>query len=500
MGTPVNLKLGVASRDGITIQTAAGTFRTGLTDGSFTKKLTKNGTGNQSVTGITVSEPDGTNNAGQYSIALATTSGIVSAVGSYHLLIYETADPTYSWDQVFQVTQDGFPGSVGSLTFTASANDGRVEDDTGTPLENATVYLSKAGGYLVSFQTDSNGLWGPAYFDASFGTVTITVVKSGYSVGAGALTVGASSVTGPGTDIALDVVSTGASVSASELWSFARRQADNKPGALADLKIKQLVNDALDRLAMDMERAGSWYIRRGYLQVEAPVNVTVTLAQGATTCALVSGSFPTWSGDGRLYFSSQPVIDIASRTDANNLVLSAPWGGASGDYSGTLFLDNYPLESNSFEFMGVLNGQTWPYAANALSIEKLWELQNDWANFSQRGALGYAVANNRMHLWPYPSQDAQVAYIYRARPLPLDDESDIADVDPTWISALRHLIAYYVAFYFGSAVAGPAEKCLELYTQAKDRLVANAKTPSGIGNRQRGTRRDYWHSQGWGQQ
>ena len=488
----IYVKAGTAFRDQIVVQTLAGTFTTALTDGSFTKRLSLGTTGNLSTTGLTITEVSAANNPGVYDVLIP--AALLTTNGSYTLVLYVTADPTFSYVQEYIVTSDGTPSGAGILTFTATASDGRVVDSSAAAVAGATVYLSYSG-YITSFTTNASGLWGPWASDASVGAVVITVIKSGYATATSSLTVGASSITGPAVDIGISLVTTTATTTASELWAFAKRMANNKPGAQADIKYKQLVNDALDRLAM--EKSWNWYTRKAYLSVEAPYATgTIALTNGATTCVLTGGTFPTWAATGRLYINGQPVLDVTTRNSGTSLTLAANFGGETASYSYTLFLDNYALESNAFEFMGILNGQNWPYKAGACTIEALWEAQNAWAGNSSRSTWAYAIAGGRMHLYPYPSTDASVAYIYRARPEPLEDETDIADIDPTWIQTLRHLIAYYVSVYFGECVAGNAETCLGLYNDSLARLTSNDKSPKGIGARPT-ARGSYWRSQGW---
>lgn len=489
----IYVQSGVDFRDQITVQTAAGVFTTGFVNANFTKRMSNGTTGNLSVVGIVVTEVSAANNPGVYDVYIPAAR--ISVNGDYTLVIFITADPTYSYVQEYIATTDGTPSGAGALTFTATASDGRVVDSLAAPIGDATVYLSYTG-YITSFTTDASGLWGPWASPVSVGAVTITVTKSGYATATSSLTVGASSIVGPLADIGLTAVSSASSVVASDLWSFAKRMANNKPGAQADLKYKQLVNDALDRLAM--EKSWNWYTRKGFISVEAPYATgTVALTNGATTCVLTGGTFPTWAATGRLYINGQPVLDIDARNSGTSLTLSAAFGGDTNSYSYTLFLDNYALESNAFEFMGILNGQNWPYAAGGCSVERLWEMQNAWAGNANKAAWAYAIANGRINLYPYPSVDASVAYIYRARPVPLDNSGDIADVDPTWIQTLRHLITYYVCVYFGESVTGNADMCMKLYSDSLARLISNDKTPKGIGSRN-SPRGNYWHTQGWG--
>jgi len=491
--SPIYVRTGVLFRDSVTVQSSAGTFNNALVDGDWTKALSESTTGGVATTGIVVTKTS-TDTVGKYDVLVP--AAIFTADGHYTLTLYVTADPTISFVQEYVATDDGTPGSTGLLSFTATADNGRVEDSSGNPLEDVTVYLSYSG-YISSLTTDASGLWGPWKTDPSIGTVDLTVIKSGYAVGISSISVGALSITGPGVDIPLSPITTANSVSASDLWAYARRMAHNKPGALADARITQLVNDALDKLAMDVGSNGNWYIRRGYLAVKEPYSTgTLALTEDATTCVLTGGSFPSWAANGRLYINGQPLIEITARNSSTSLTLASAWGGeTTAAVSYVLSLDNYALESNAFEFMGIMNGQSWPYMAGPVTIERLWELQNSITNLSQRGAWNYAIANNRMHLYPYPSENAQVAYIYRARPAPLDESSDIADVDPTWISALRKQINCQVAINFGECVAGTIQQCDDAYDKALASLIGNIKTPRGIGGRAHNVSAfDYWRA------
>ena len=51
MSVPFYHRKSSTLRDALVIQAADGTFTTGLTDASFTKRLSKDGVGNQSLTG-----------------------------------------------------------------------------------------------------------------------------------------------------------------------------------------------------------------------------------------------------------------------------------------------------------------------------------------------------------------------------------------------------------------------------------------------------------------
>ena len=94
MTQPVYVRRNNAWRTAIIARDAAGAAVTGLTDGSFTKQLSKDGVGNQSVTGITVTEVDATNNPGEYTVLVPAAR--LSSNGHYSLQVFRTADLTYA--------------------------------------------------------------------------------------------------------------------------------------------------------------------------------------------------------------------------------------------------------------------------------------------------------------------------------------------------------------------------------------------------------------------
>jgi hypothetical protein len=475
MSVPYYLQRGVAAQDGLILQTPAGAFTTGKVNADFTKQLTLGTAGNQTVTGITVTEIDATNNPGVYAINISNSS-IPAASGVYILKVYLTADPIYSFEQIYVVTSTGAPGATGPITFTSVTNDGRVTDGV-VAVSGATVYLSKASvNFSISTETDATGNWS-SVFDASFGTVNILVVKSGYAQVSGTLTIGASTATGPGSDLALSAVSGGDTISASEFWAHLRRMSGNKTGTQADARIIQAGNDALDQLAK--ERDWSWYLRRGYLSINAPYQTgTVAITQGSSTATLTGGTWPTWAAKGKLYISSStPAIDVLSRNSATGLTLEGAWNNASvtgANY--VLFQDAYTLPVNLFRFGYILPGQNWGWGGAPSPIENIWRLQNVFTTGNSFPAQ-FGIAQGEVVVYPYPSQAATFAYTYRARPQPLASSSDIIDIDPAFKEVLWKAGSYQIAIQFGDCVAGDAKTTLSMYQAALDSLPSNEKTP-----------------------
>ena len=467
--TPIPVTTGVLYRDLIVVQDAAGTFDNTLVDANFTKAFSQASTGGISTAGFVITKVTG-DTTGKYDVLIPAAA--FPANGFYSLLLYITANPLYSWVQEYVATPTG-TGPTGTLSFDATINDGRVVDDTGAAIEGATVYVSQ-GAVIYGFVTDVNGDWGTFYADPSLGTFDITVIKSGYIQASAQLTVGASSIAGPGANIEMATLLGANSIVASELWNYARRMAGNKTGSQADIKIIQLVNDAIDHLAR--ENSWNWYDRRAYLQLNAATTQDVLMTNGSTSVTLPSGAWPSWAGAGRLFVNNL-IVDVVTRVDGTELTLSAAWGGATNTYSSTLFQNAYALPTNFLQFGQILEGQNWPYKPMVMSAQVLWQWENALCIGTQY-ANSFGIAFQKLWIWPYPTVAQSIAYTYKARPTPLADETDLADIDPTWIEVLHKLINHYVAIYFGDCVAGDAKTCLSMYQQSLASLPTNDKSPT----------------------
>lgn len=469
--TPIPVSVGVLYRDNITVQDAnTGVYNNALVDADFTKGLSQDTTGGLSTAGIVITKTTG-DVLGKYDILIPAT--IFPANGFYTLNLMITATPVKSWTQEY-VASPGGGGMTGALSFNAVANDGRVVDESSAPIEGVTVYVQQ-GNFITAFTTDVNGLWGTFYADAMAGVFTITTVKSGFLQSGGQLTAGAVSITGPGVDIEMQALLNGSSISAIELWNYARRMAFNKVGPQADIKIIQLVNDALDRLSR--ENDWNWYQRRGYLNLNGAVTVNVDLVNGATTAILSGGPvWPVWAGSGRLFVNNL-IVDVVTADSPTQLTLATTWGGPTGTFSAVLFQNAYELPRNFWNFGTILEGQNWPYKPIPMSIQVIWQWENALCVGTQYGNA-FAIGFGKMWVWPYPTVSQSIVYTCKVRPTPLANESDLADIDPTWIEVLHKCIDYHVALYFGDCVAGNARDCLARYVDAVNSLPTNDKSPS----------------------
>lgn len=469
MSNIVYHRRGTTLRDAIILQDGTGSFITGLTDGSFTKRLSKDGMGNQSTTGVTVTEVDAVNNPGEYEIEIAS-SAFVAANGTYTLQIIRTASTTYAYEQVYVVNDTGSSGSTPS-SFTATASDGRVTDGA-SPIEGAEVYLTTGSTFWTQTTTDSSGLWGPVYLID--GTFTVRVQKSGYVQSTATIVVSGGTVTGPGADITLAAGSTANPMSAAQLWAYARRMAVDLTGTKADAIIKASVHDALDMVSS--ERLWPHLLRRSTLALHGPYSTgTITITNGSANVELVGGTWPSWAATGKLWVSNQ-IIDVYTRTDNDTLTLADAWEATTiSGATYVLYQNEYDLPDDMWKFYKALPGQRWGWGAAPVDNGMVMEAEAA-AVYGQAFPDVFAIANGSFVCWPYPNADAVMVYSYYARPARLTVDTDIADWDPVHLEVLRRAIDYQLARQIGKVIAGDAGTTLAAYKEALSRVVTHDKS------------------------
>lgn len=473
MSSIVFVRTGSTLRDAFIYQNADATFNTGRVQADFTLKLSKDGTGNQSTSGITIAEVSAANNPGEYSVTVAS-SAFVATAGTYVLTITRTSDPVFTWDQIYVVNLTGSAAST-PASFTATVGDGRITDGV-SALDEAMIYLTLAGSFYTQTTSDASGLWGPVYLGD--GTYTVWAQKSGYTQATGTIVVSGASVTGPGTDIALAVGSTTNPLSAAQLWSYARRMAIDFTGTKADAIIKGAVNDALDMVSS--ERPWPFLLRKAYLNLRGAYSTgTITITNGANTITLTTGTWPTWAASGKVMVSGQ-IIDVATRTSDTVLTMADSWGAATiTTASYVIYQNEYDLPDDIWRFHETLPGQRWGWGAFPTDIGEVLKAEN-YATYSQAFPSLYAIANGSFVCWPYPASDAMYAYTYYARPARLTSDSDIADWDPVHLEALRRAIDYQLARQIGKVISGDANTTLAAYREALARDKTSDKQPTNI--------------------
>jgi len=451
---------------------------TGKVQGDFTIKISKNSTGNQATTGVTITEVDATNNAGEYHFEVSGTTGFAAATGEYTVRIYDTGATEYTWEETYLVTSDGTgAGTVGAGSFTATASDGRVTDGA-SALADATIRIRKSdNSILTTFTSSATGVWGPVYLDN--GTYTIDVQKSGYSASTSkTIAVSGGVATGPLTDVALTAVSSGTGLTASDLWAYARRMVRNANGTQADTEIKQAVNDALDMIAQ--ERLWPRYKTHGELSLAGEYSTgTIAIVQASTNVTLTGGTWPTAAASFKLLIDGK-VYRIASRTSGTVLVLTTAWADASitGE-SYVLFRDEYTLPSDCMRMGRLLPGTGWAASPEPVGFEQILEFQNASATgqkYPSCWAIHGSGASDKILLYPYPSDPNHLAFWYYRKPAALTASVDEGDWDPQHINLLRRAIDYQMAIRYETCVAGNPEVCYSRYQVALSKATSNDKT------------------------
>ena len=423
---------------------------TGKTDGDFTRELIKNGTGNQSTAGITISETDASNNPGTYDVEINGSTGFPSAVGTYTLIIYDTSDPDERWEMTYIVTADGLGSdSAGVAYFASSAGDGRVVDSGGSAIEGATVYArDSSNNLLTETTTDASGDWA-----INIGTTaTVYVVASGYQQNTDTVTVSGSTATGPGSNIELTAVTAGSGLTASSLWAYARRQSRNQSGSLVDQIIKEIVNEALSHLAKRIR--WPWLERVGGLTLNGSYTTgTIAVTEDSKTVTLSGGTWPSWAASGELFIGPQ-WHPVDTRDSDTQITLKTAYSGAteSGkDYQ--LYQDRYDLEDDMLMFGDVYYGQEWLWSQDPIPFSELIRNKNE-SRYTNNYPYGWALNQDDLLIWPPPSDDRTIQYLYYAKPADLSSSGDSADWDPAHVDILHRAIDWLVAVRFGETAGG----------------------------------------------
>jgi len=472
MSSPIYAARGVTWRDFFLHLDAAGAGVIGKTSSDYTIRLAKNGA-NQAIAGLTLTEVSAANNPGLYAVSVDAGAGFVAADGTYSLSIAYTADLTKTWEQTVVVNTDGLPATSG-VSFTASASNGRAMSGA-SPLALATVIITSGSTIVAVLTTDALGVWGPVYFTAD-GTYGVTVQASGYSSATGTITIsgGATIATGPGIDLTL-TATTNNPLAASELWAYFTRQARDVSGNKASTERQQGVQDALEMLAK--EGQWNWLLRRGYLALKGAVSYTATLTNGSAVVT-IAGTWATWAASGRVLVNSQ-VIDVLSRDSVTQLTLDAPFIGTSGSYAVVLFQDEYALPDNTLWFHQLIPFQRWAWGGNPESPEVFFQRQSGMM-YGQQFPSCWTVHAGKLCLYPYPSNDATLAYTYYIQPTALTTGTDIADWDPAQVEVLRRAIDVQVVNRYGSCAGGDADTIFRRYKEALARARSTDREPTSV--------------------
>ena len=450
----------------------AGVETTGKVQGDFTIQLSKDGVGNQSTTGITITEIDATNNAGEYAVAASGATGFPAAVGDYFLVIYDTAAPQYRWSSTFRVTVDGAATAVDGVAFTPVADDGRVTGDD-TALSGATIRIRDSGGTVIAqYTSDVDGLWGPVYLNDS-SSYSMYVQATGYTTATSAITTTGGVATGPGADVDIITASTVSELQASKLWAFARRQAGDRVGSKATTQIKRAVNDALGLVGKS--HRWPWLTARGRINVRSfSDSGTITVTDDSAIVTLDSAVWPTWVA-GCEFLYGGVATKISTRDSDTQITLEFAFNGTTASAQEyVVFQYKYTLPVDCLQVDTLYGGTRFPQGARFVDMATL-EHQRDILNFSSVDQYLFSAAAGTLAVWPYPSQDRMLNYTYYKKPADLVSDSVVADWDIACISLLYRAIEYHLAITMGCVSGGPDE-CKSRFLDELALHIPNSKS------------------------
>lgn len=477
MGDPVYLRVGTAFQDSFFYlgQDALRTPVTGKVQGNFAIRLSKDGVGNQSLTGITITEIDAVNNPGEYTVAI-TSAAFPAAAGHYVLRITDSVNTQFSWAWSIFVTSDGTGAApIGPALFTPIVGNGRITDGA-SPILGASIIIRRADGTLYyTTTTDASGLWPAVNFPAANATYTVYAIRSGYQQTQGTITVTGGVAAGPGTDLVMAAAVVSSGFSASDLWAYARRMSRNRTGPTADIEIQQCVVEALERLAT--RHTWPWYRSYGTFTIYAYYGTgTIALTKGSPIVTLTGGTWPAWvTSQATLRVGSQ-LLSIASRDSNTQITLAAAWNEASNPTATMIvYLDQLALPSDMYRFGQILPGQRWGFGAAPIGSDQLDNMQNA-LSFSQKFSDFFAVQGQYIKLSSYPNYDTTVRYSYWRRPATLVNSTDVADWDPAHIRLLRRAIDCEVALRFGGYVGGTYAEAITRFEETLRDAMPNDRT------------------------
>lgn len=243
---------------------------------------------------------------------------------------------------------------------------------------------------------------------------------------------------------------------ASEVIEYARRRAVDPVGTEADAKLYEVVNDAVDLIALS--HPFGHYKRRGYLNLLAPYSTgTIAFTQGSANVTLTGGTWPTnaASANAKLYVPSVgKVFSVSSRTSNSVIVIETAWSPANASaLAYTLLYDEYDLPDDFLRFHTVMPGEKWGWGPCPLSdIDELWQRQSylvqdqEYADAFAIG--GRATGKSYIQFWPHPDSAVNVLYSYYRRPSLVSASGDTVDYPPAQRLLLHAAIDYLVAVAF----------------------------------------------------
>lgn len=456
---------------------------TGGVAGNFTVQLAKNGTGSQATTGITgPTEVDAAGNPGLYKLTISGSTGFLSAVGEYALKVFVAANTAQVWNETLIVNTTGTgAGTLGTVSFTATASNGRVAV-AAVALAGATVRIvTSAGNEYTSFTTDASGLWGPVWFSVD-GTYTVYATKSGYSTTSGTIVVSGSATiaTGPGTDLTIAVTTAGSTVLVSTLMSFVRRIMLDASGTKSDTIILEIINEAAERIFMETQ--SPYWQKVGGIDLLAPYDTgTLTLTNASAIVTFSGSTLPSWVDAGCDIFitSLGNWYRVSSRDSASQVTIAYNYNGTTtAGLAFSISKNRYALPTGCARTNDLLFGTTWPYSTRMTSAARLEMLKDAWQQTGS-STMVWAIEKDYICVWPSPLSAAHVNFLYFGKPAQVTTGSDTLDFPAEQVLWLRAALVLGAAER-GSTVAGSVEAARTSYEKAVSLALQWDKTTAQI--------------------
>ena len=272
-----------------------------------------------------------------------------------------------------------------------------------------------------------------------------------YQQASASLTVASGVVTGPGADIQLTAVVTGA-LTAGQLWEYTRRQArDVVDSTRANLVIKEIVDDALMMVATIQQ--WPWLQDLGTVNTRAAFREgTVNITQDSPIVTLIGAVWPAWVADGEIYIDGV-FRRILSRDSDTQITLDAAYPEETRtDVAHLTYQDTYDLPDNLLRMGDVLN-HYWLHQAMPTTYLELQRQKAEYVS-AQQPADAWAIHDNKVAVWPPPSDNRILTFVYWTRPAPLVSSGDSVDWNPTRLTLLHRAIDYQICLKWGSTSAG----------------------------------------------
>jgi hypothetical protein len=193
---------------------------------------------------------------------------------------------------------------------------------------------------------------------------------------------------------------------------------------------------------------------------------------------LAGATWPTWVA-GTEFIHDGISTKILTRDSTTQITLEYSFNGTTASaQSYIVFQYKYDLPTDCLQFDKLLGGQRFPAGSKYVDMASL-ESVRDSVAFSSTDVYYFASSGGKLAIWPYPSEDRMLNFIYYAKPADLVSDSDTADWDIASISLLHRAIDYHIAITMG-CVAGSAAQCWANFENELTHHLPNEKSNADL--------------------